>query len=45
MNLNTHFLRAQKYFVLVLNSVKPFCLSSEQGFKEKYIKQKLPNQQ
>ena len=24
-------LRAQNYFVLVLNSLKPFCLSSEQG--------------
>ena len=31
----TYFvLRVKNYFVLVLNSLKPFWLSSEQGFKE-----------
>ena len=29
----TYFiLSAENYFILVLNSLKPFCLSSEQGF-------------
>ena len=27
-------LRAYNYFVLVLNSLKPFCLSSEQGLND-----------
>ena len=32
----TYFvLRAYNYFVLVLNSLKTFCLSSEQGFNKK----------
>ena len=29
--------RARNYFVLVLNSLKPFCLSSEQGLMENFI--------
>ena len=48
--MSTYFvLRASNYFVLVLNSLKPFCLSSEQGLmkrlntkpKEKYSKERL----
>ena len=35
----TYFvLRAYNYFVLVLNSLKQFCLSSEQGFnRQKHL--------